>query len=53
MAERIVAALDLAQSEVTMDVRVLEVNTNDELEVGVDYPSDLRLSILPQGEAAR
>ena len=44
---------DLAQSEVTMDVRVLEVNTNDELEVGVDYPSDLRLSILPQGRAAR
>ena len=53
MAERIVAALDLAQSEVTMDVRVLEVNTNDELEVGVDYPSDLRLSILPQGESGK
>ena len=53
VAERIVAALDLAQSEVTMDVRVLEVNTNDELEVGVDYPSDLRLSILPQGESGK
>jgi len=50
VAERVVAALDIAQSEVTMDVRVLEVNATDELEVGVDYPSDLRFSILSQNE---
>ena len=36
-----------------MDVRVLEVNTNDELEVGVDYPSDLRLSHPAARRAAR
>lgn len=53
VVERVVAALDIAQSEVTMDVQVLEVNANDELEVGVDYPSDLRFSILPQGESGR
>lgn len=53
VAERVVTALDIAQSEVTMDVQVLEVNASDELEVGVDYPSDLRFSILPQGENGR
>lgn len=53
VVERVVAALDIAQSEVTMDVQVLEVNANDELEIGVDYPSDLRFSILPQGESGK
>ncbi len=53
VVERVVAALDIAQSEVTMDVQVLEVNASDELEVGVDYPSDLRFSVLPQGESGR
>lgn len=53
VVERVVAALDIAQSEVTMDVQVLEVNASDELEIGVDYPSDLRFSILPQGESGK
>ncbi|RBH46579.1 secretin, partial [Pseudomonas sp. MWU13-2860] len=44
--ERLVASLDIAQSEVTMDVQVLEVNTNDVLDVGIDYPPDLRFSVL-------
>ncbi|MBK0414527.1 hypothetical protein JD974_08925 [Chromobacterium haemolyticum] len=46
--ERLVASLDIAQSEVTMDVQVLEVNTNDVLDVGVDYPTELRFSVLPK-----
>lgn len=46
--ERLVASLDIAQSEVTMDVQVLEVNTNDVLDVGVDYPAELRFSVLPK-----
>lgn len=53
VVERVVAALDIAQSEVTMDVQVLEVNVNDELEIGVDYPSDLRFSILPNGDSGK
>ncbi len=53
VVERVVAALDIAQSEVTMDVQVLEVNASDELEVGVDYPSDLRFSLLAQSESGK
>lgn len=44
VVERLVSALDVAQSEVTLDVQILEVNTDEALEVGVDYPKEIVLS---------
>ncbi|MFC5475719.1 secretin N-terminal domain-containing protein [Paraherbaspirillum soli] len=44
VAERIIASLDIPQSEVTMDVQVLEVNTTDEVDLGVDFPGKVNLS---------
>lgn len=41
VAERLVYALDIVQSEVTLDVQVLEVNSNEALEFGVDYPKSI------------
>ena len=45
VAERIVQALDLPQSEVTMDVQVLEVNSDETVDLGVQYPQELGFSI--------
>lgn len=45
VAERLVQALDLPQSEVTMDVQVLEVNADDAVDFGVQYPEELGFSI--------
>jgi general secretion pathway protein D len=45
VADRLVRGLDIPQSEVTMDVQVLEVNTNDEVNLGVDYPGKITASI--------
>jgi general secretion pathway protein D len=45
VADRIVHSLDIPQSEVTMDVQILEVNTTDEVKVGVDWPTQLLASI--------
>ncbi|WP_414449001.1 secretin N-terminal domain-containing protein [Burkholderia sp. 22PA0099] len=50
VAERIVAALDIAQSEVTLDVEVLEVNVNDSLDLGVEYPGRIRFDALAAAE---
>jgi general secretion pathway protein D len=44
VADRLVRGLDIPQSEVTMDVQVLEVNTNDEVNLGVDYPGKVTAS---------
>lgn len=44
VVERLVSALDVAQSEVTLDVQILEVNTDEALEVGIDYPKEITLS---------
>ncbi|KVP89349.1 hypothetical protein WJ96_20350 [Burkholderia ubonensis] len=38
VAERIVRGLDIPQSEVTLDVQILEVNTNDKIDLGVNPP---------------
>jgi general secretion pathway protein D len=41
VADRIVRGLDIPQSEVTMDVQILEVNSNDQVDLGVDYPGKI------------
>lgn len=41
-AERIVMGLDIPQSEVTLDVQILEVNMNDSVDLGVQYPEKLQ-----------
>ncbi|MDC6162354.1 secretin N-terminal domain-containing protein [Achromobacter xylosoxidans] len=48
VAERIVMSLDIPQSEVTLDVQVLEVNMNDTLDLGVRYPERLQLGAAVQ-----
>lgn len=46
VAERLVMGLDLPQSEVTLDVQVLEVNIDDKLDLGVQYPERVRFDAL-------
>ena len=41
VAARIVRGLDIPQSEVTMDVQILEVNSNDQVDLGLDYPGKI------------
>ncbi|KAF1029354.1 MAG: Type IV pilus biogenesis and competence protein PilQ [Burkholderia plantarii] len=50
VAERLVLGLDIAQSEVSLDVQVLEVNMNDSVDLGVQYPGHLQFSALGRGE---
>ncbi|RZT31260.1 secretin N-terminal domain-containing protein [Cupriavidus agavae] len=45
VAERLVEAHDLPQSEVMFDVQVLEVNSNSELNLGIRYPSSVSASV--------
>ncbi|TAM03561.1 MAG: secretin [Paraburkholderia sp.] len=44
VAERIVMGLDIAQSEVTLDVQVLELNMNDRIDLGVQYPGRIQFN---------
>ncbi|WAS55610.1 secretin [Burkholderia ambifaria] len=46
VAERVVMGLDIPQSEVTLDVQVLEVNMNDSLDLGVQYPGKIQFNAL-------
>ncbi len=46
VAERLIMGLDLPQSEVTLDVQVLEVNIDDNLDLGVQYPEKVRFDAL-------
>lgn len=46
VAERVVMGLDIPQSEVTLDVQVLEVNMNDKVDLGIQYPGKIRFSTL-------
>ncbi|OXI90356.1 secretin [Burkholderia sp. AU31652] len=46
VAERVVMGLDIPQSEVTLDVQVLEVNMNDSLDLGVQYPGKVQFNAL-------
>lgn len=43
--EKLVEALDIAQSEVTVDIQVLEVSLSDELNLGIQYPESLGVSV--------
>ena len=45
LAERLVAAQDLAEPEVMLEVEVLEVSTNKLLEVGVRWPDQLGVGV--------
>jgi general secretion pathway protein D len=49
VAERVVMGLDIPQSEVTLDVQVLEVNVNDKLDLGVEYPGRIQFDALGAG----
>lgn len=46
IAERLIASQDLPQSEVVLDVEVLEVSSNDLLNLGVRYPDNIGLSVI-------
>jgi len=45
VAERLVIAHDLPQSEVMFDVQILEVNNSDALNLGIRYPSSISASV--------
>lgn len=54
--EKLVEAIDIAQSEVTIDIQVLEVSLADETNLGIAYPESIGLSVgnfsnLPDGLA--
>jgi general secretion pathway protein D len=53
LAERLVAAQDLAEPEVMLEVEVLEVAVNKLLELGIRWPDSLAVSLLgtPAGSA--
>ncbi|WP_460133421.1 secretin N-terminal domain-containing protein [Pseudomonas sp. S1_E04] len=43
--EKLVEAIDIAQSEVTIDIQVLEVSLTDELNLGIKYPESVGVSV--------
>ncbi|NVZ26359.1 general secretion pathway protein GspD [Pseudomonas gingeri] len=43
--EKLVQAIDLADSEVTIDIQVMEVSLVDELNLGINYPGSIGLSL--------
>ncbi len=45
VAERLIAAQDIPQSEVLMEVEVLEVTNNDVLDLGILYPSTVSATV--------
>jgi len=46
LAERLIAAQDLAEPEVMLEVEVLEISRNKLLELGVRYPDSLAVSVV-------
>ncbi len=52
VAERVVMGLDIPQSEVTLDVQVLEVNMNDSVDLGVQYPGRIQFGALGGADGA-
>jgi len=51
LAERLIAAQDLAEPEVMLEVEVLEVTRNRLLELGLRYPQSLAVSLVGAGAA--
>ncbi|AZN35718.1 secretin N-terminal domain-containing protein [Iodobacter ciconiae] len=47
VAERLIAAQDLPQSEIILDVEILEVSSSDILNMGIQYPDTLSVSLTP------
>ncbi len=45
VAEKLVSAMDLPQSEVMLDVEVLEVTSSDLLNLGINYPDSVGLTV--------
>lgn len=45
MAERLVASIDVPESEVMLEVEVLEIARSDLLNLGVDYPSSVTATL--------
>lgn len=43
--ERLIAAYDIAEPEVTLEVEILEVSNDSLLNVGIQYPDQLRASV--------
>jgi general secretion pathway protein D len=43
--EKLMEAIDIAQSEVTIDIQVLEVSLADELNLGIAYPESIGVSV--------
>lgn len=52
MAERLVAAHDLAEAEVMLEVEVLEVGSSNLTDLGVRYPNALSFSLVGAGGTA-
>ncbi|STQ89643.1 secretin N-terminal domain-containing protein [Iodobacter fluviatilis] len=53
VAERLIAAQDLPQSEIILDVEILEVTSTDLLNMGIEYPQKISASIgVPNGLGA-
>jgi general secretion pathway protein D len=51
MAEKLIAAQDIAESEVMLEVEVLEVASNALTELGIRYPDQLTASVVGSGGA--
>ncbi len=47
VAERLIAAQDLPQSEIILDVEILEVSSTDVLNMGIQYPDTISASLAP------
>ncbi|MGL6041526.1 MAG: secretin N-terminal domain-containing protein [Deefgea sp.] len=45
VAERLIAAQDIPQSEVLMEVEILEVSNSDMLDLGIKYPGSVSASV--------
>jgi len=45
VAERLIAAQDLPQSEIVLEVEILEVSSTDLLNLGIEYPQSLSASV--------
>jgi len=52
MAEKLLLSLDLEDSEVMMEVDIVEITRSKLQEIGIKYPNQVNLSILGPGSAA-
>jgi general secretion pathway protein D len=52
LAERLIALEDIGEPEVMLDVEVLEVKKSKLLDMGINLPSEIGLSVLPPSQTA-